>query len=275
MLPMPIGSVYGSVKLFVIKNAPTLLVAGGTALMAASTGLAVKASFDSLHKVIVPHIVKTSEIDADETMSEDEKETAKEELKKETAIETAKTFLPAVGVMVAGVACIAAGHTMQLKRLAGLSAALAAVKLENEQLKADAAGEEIEPVTVAHEGKTDVVRTEVDGHLLPVEDFRHRVFGPENKNWDPAPVVCENFLNAVERHANDQLRWKGHLFLNELYKMLGLPETRMGSVMGWSKKADPNVMVLLSSLRDETGLGDDNIQTVWHLDLDAPHNLVA
>ena len=177
--------------------------------------------------------------------------------------------------MIAGVACIAAGHSMQLKRLAGLTAALAAVKLENEQLKADAAGEEIEPVTVTHEGKTDVVRTEVDGHLLPVEDFRHRVFGPENKNWDPAPVVCENFLNAVERHANDQLRWKGHLFLNELYKMLGLPETRMGSVMGWSKKADPNVMILLNSLRDETGLGDDGIQTVWHLDLDAPHNLVA
>lgn len=275
MLPMPIGSVYGSVKLFVIKNAPTLLVAGGTALMAASTGLAVKASFDSMNKVIVPHIVKTSEIDADETMSEDEKETAKDELKKQTAVDTAKTFLPAVGVMIAGIACIAAGHTMQLKRLAGLSAALAAVKLENEQLKADAAGEEIEPVTVTHEGKTDVVRTEVDGHLLPVEDFRNRVFGPENKNWDPAPVVCENFLNAVERHANDQLRWKGHLFLNEVYKMLGMPETRLGAVMGWSKKADPNVMVLLSSLRDETGLGDDNIQTVWHLDLDAPHNLVA
>ncbi len=275
MLPMPIGSVYGSVKLFVIKNAPTLLVAGGTALMAASTGLAVKASFDSMNKVIVPHIVKTAEIDADETMNEEEKTAAKDELKKQTAIDTAKTFLPAVGVMIAGIACIAAGHTMQLKRLAGLSAALAAVKLENEQLKADAAGEEIEPVTVTHEGKTDVVRTEVDGHLLPVEDFRNRVFGPENKNWDPAPVVCENFLNAVERHANDKLRWQGHLFLNEVYKMLGMPETRLGAVMGWSKKADPNAMVLLSSLRDETGLGDDDIQTVWHLDLDAPHNLVA
>lgn len=275
MLPMPIGSVYGSVKLFVIKNAPTILVAGGTALMAASTGLAVKASFDSMNKVIVPHIVKTAEIDADETMDEEEKAAAKDELKKQTAVDTAKTFLPAVGVMIAGIACIAAGHSMQLKRLAGLSAALAAVKLENEQLKADAAGEEIEPVTVTHEGKTDVVRTKVEGHLLPTEDFRNRVFGPENKNWDPAPVVCENFLNAVERHANDKLRWQGHLFLNEVYKMLGMPETRLGAVMGWSKKADPNAMVLLSSMRDEVGTGDDGIQTVWHMDLEAPHNLVA
>lgn len=272
---IPIGAVYGSVKLFVIKNAPTLLVAGGTALMAGSTVMAAKASFSYKEEVLMPHVEEVVRISMDETLDEETKKAETDKEKAALTIDTAKRFLPAAGLMIAGIACIAAGHTMQLKRLAGLSAALAAVKLENEQLKADAAGEEIEPVTVTHEGKTDVVRTHVDGHLLPVEDFRNRVFGPENKNWDPSPVVCENFLNAVERHANDKLRWQGHLFLNEVYKMLGMPETRLGAVMGWSKKADPNVMVLLSSLRDETGLGDDGIQTVWHLDLDAPHNLVA
>lgn len=275
MLPMPIGSAYGAIKLFVIKNAPTILVAGGTALMAGSTVMAAKASFSYKEEVLMPHVEEVVRISMDETLDEETKKAETDKEKAALTIDTAKRFLPAAGLMVAGIACIAAGHTMQLKRLAGLSAALAAVKLENEQIKADAAGEEIEPVTVTHDGKTDVVRTKVEGHLLPVEDFRNRVFGPENKNWDPAPVVCENFLNAVERHANDRLRWQGHLFLNEVYKMLGMPETRLGAVMGWSKKADPNVMVLLSSLRDETGLGDDGIQTVWHLDLAAPHNLVA
>lgn len=272
---IPIGAVYGSVKLFVVKHAPTLLVAGGTALMAGSTVMAAKASFSYKEEVLMPHVEEVVRISMDETLDEETKKAETDKEKAALTIDTAKRFLPAAGLMIAGIACIAAGHTMQLNRLAGLGAALAAVKLENEQLKADAAGEEIEPVTVTHEGKTDVVRTHVEGHLLPMEDFKHRVFGPENKNWDPSPVVCENFLNAVERHANDRLRWQGHLFLNELYKMLGLPETRMGAVMGWSKKADPNTMVLLSSLRDETGLGDDGIQTVWHLDLDAPHNLVA
>lgn len=272
---IPIGAVYGSVKLFVIKHAPTILVAGGTALMAGSTVMAAKASFSYKEEVLMPHVEEVVRISMDETLDEETKKAETDKEKAALTVDTAKRFLPAAGLMVAGIACIAAGHTMQLKRLAGLSAALAAVKLENEQLKADTASEEFEPVTVTHEGKTDVVRTHVDGHLLPVEDFRNRVFGPENKNWDPSPVICENFLNAVERHANDKLRWQGHLFLNEVYKMLGMPETRLGAVMGWSKKADPNVMVLLSSLRDETGLGDDGIQTVWHLDLDAPHNLVA
>lgn len=272
---IPIGAVYGSVKLFVVKHAPTLLVAGGTALMAGSTVMAAKASFSYKEEVLMPHVEEVVRISMDETLDEETKKAETDKEKAALTIDTAKRFLPAAGLMIAGIACIAAGHTMQLNRLAGLGAALAAVKLENEQLKADSAGEEIEPVTVTHEGQTDVVRTHVEGHLLPVEDFKHRVFGPENKNWDPSPVICENFLNAVERHANDRLRWQGHLFLNELYKMLGLPETRMGAVMGWSKKADPNTMVLLSALRDETGLGDDGIQTVWHLDLDAPHNLVA
>lgn len=272
---IPIGAVYGSVKLFVVKHAPTLLVAGGTALMAGSTVMAAKASFSYKEEVLMPHVEEVVRISMDETLDEETKKAETDKEKAALTIDTAKRFLPAAGLMIAGIACITAGHTMQLKRLAGLSAALAAVKLENEQLKADAAGEEFEPVTVTHEGKTDVVRTHVDGHLLPVEDFRNRVFGPENKNWDPSPVVSENFLNAVERHANDKLRWQGHLFLNEVYKMLGMPETRLGAVMGWSKKADPSVMILLSSLRDETGLGDDGIQTVWHLDLAAPHNMVA
>lgn len=282
MLPMPIGSVYGSVKLFVIKHAPTILVAGGTALMAGSTVMAAKASFSYKEEVLMPHVEEVVRISMDETLDEETKKAETDKEKAALTIDTAKRFLPAAGLMIAGIACIAAGHTMQLNRLAGLGAALAAVKLENEQLKADAAGEEIEPALVTHEGKTDVVRTKVEGHLLPVEDFRHRVFGPENKNWDPSPIISRNFLDAVERHMNDKLRWQGFLFLNDVYKALGMPKTRLGAVMGWSRKADPDAVILFSPLEDQTGFADgltdeelEKIKTIWHLDLDAPHNLVA
>lgn len=74
---------------------------------------------------------------------------------------------------------------------------------------------------------------------------------------------------------NDKLRWQGHLFLNEVYDALGMPKTRLGAVMGWSRKADPDAIVLFSALQDETGEGDDNIETIWHLDLESPHNLVV
>lgn len=44
---------------------------------------------------------------------------------------------------------------------------------------------------------------------------------------------CLMFLKYQERYANDILRECGHLFLNEVYDMLGLPRTVAGQVVGW------------------------------------------
>jgi hypothetical protein len=283
MLPMPaLGGVLGAVKLALIKHAPTLLVAGGTTMLVAATGVAVKKSFTYLDEDLVPYITEAAVIEADEEKDEETKKADLTEAQKKFLVRTAKRYAPVVGLTVAGIACIAAGHTMQLKRLAGLGAALALAEADKKDLLAELNGEVPEPRTETVDGKTEVVRTPQKGHLLPSEDFRNRVFGPENKNWDPAPVVSRNFLDAVERHMNDKLRWQGHVFLNEIYKALGMPHTRLGGVMGWSRKADPDAVILFSALEDQTGFADgdseeelDKIQTIWHLDLVAPHNLVA
>ena len=44
---------------------------------------------------------------------------------------------------------------------------------------------------------------------------------------------CLLFLKYNERYANDILRARGHLFLNEVYDMLGLPRTVVGQIVGW------------------------------------------
>lgn len=275
MLPMPVlGGVFGTAKLALIKHAPTILVSGGTAMLVAATGLAVKKSFTYLDEDLLPYLAEAGEIETDEERDEETKKADLTASQKAFLVRTAKRYAPALGLMVAGVACIAAGHTMQLNRLAGLGAALALAEADKKDFLDELSDEAPEPRVEQVDGKTEVVRTEQAGHLLPAEDFRNRVFGPENKNWDPAPIVSRNFLDAVERHMNDRLRWQGHLFLNEVYAALGMPKTRMGAVLGWSRKADPDAVVLFSALQDETG-EDDNIETVWHLDLDAPHNLVA
>lgn len=41
------------------------------------------------------------------------------------------------------------------------------------------------------------------------------------------------FIKAQERYANDLLISRGRLFLNEVYRMLGLPETKAGQIVGW------------------------------------------
>lgn len=283
MLPMPaIGGVFGAVKFALIKHAPTLLVAGGTTMLVAATGVAVKKSFTYLDEDLVPYITEAAVIEADEEKDEETKKADLTAAQKKFLVRTAKRYAPVVGLTVAGIACIAAGHTMQMKRLAGLGAALALAEADKKDLLAELNDEVPEPRTETVDGKTEVIRTPQKGHLLPDEDFRNRVFGPENKNWDPSSIVSRNFLNATERHMNDKLRWQGFLFLNEVYKALGMPQTRLGGVMGWSRKADPDSVVLFSALEDQTGFADgetdeelEKIKTVWHLDLEAPHNLLA
>lgn len=41
------------------------------------------------------------------------------------------------------------------------------------------------------------------------------------------------FLKAQERYANELLRVRGHLFVNEVYDMLGAPRIRDGWRYGW------------------------------------------
>lgn len=276
MLPMPaLGGVFGAVKLALIKHAPTLLVAGGTTMLVAATGVAVKKSFTYMDEDLVPYITEAAVIEADEKKDAETKKADLTKAQKQFLVRTAKRYAPALGLMVAGVACIAAGHTMQMKRLAGLGAALALAEADKKDLLAELNDEVPEPRTDTVDGKTEVILAEQAGHLLPTEDFRNRVFGPENKNWDPSPIVSRNFLNAVERHMNDRLRWQGHLFLNEVYSALGMPKTRLGAVMGWSRKADPDAVVLFSAYEDHASSGEDDVETIWHLDLEAPHNLVV
>lgn len=64
-----------------------------------------------------------------------------------------------------------------------------------------------------------------------------RWFGPSSSVWTDRMFdeeYCLMFLKYLERYANDILRERGHLFLNEVYDMLGLAKTVTGQVVGWT-----------------------------------------
>ena len=60
-------------------------------------------------------------------------------------------------------------------------------------------------------------------------------FDRTNPNWD---VTLENtmfFLKCTQNFMNDKLSAKGHLFTNDVYRALGMQDTKPGSVTGWIK----------------------------------------
>lgn len=51
--------------------------------------------------------------------------------------------------------------------------------------------------------------------------------------WSKDPEYCSMFLKTQQNYANERLRAKGHLFLNEVYDMLGIPRSKAGNIVGW------------------------------------------
>lgn len=51
--------------------------------------------------------------------------------------------------------------------------------------------------------------------------------------WTKDPEMNKFFLLRQQDYANELLKQRGHLFLNEVYDMLGMPRTKAGQVVGW------------------------------------------
>ena len=60
-----------------------------------------------------------------------------------------------------------------------------------------------------------------------------RFFDERCSPWINDSEVNLMFLKRQETYANDLLRTRGYLFLNEVYTLLGMPWTQAGRVVGW------------------------------------------
>ena len=60
-----------------------------------------------------------------------------------------------------------------------------------------------------------------------------RFFDESSPNWVKDPEYNLMFLRQQQQYANDRLKSVGHLFLNEVYDMLGIPRSKEGQVVGW------------------------------------------
>jgi hypothetical protein len=60
-----------------------------------------------------------------------------------------------------------------------------------------------------------------------------RFFDESCPNWGKDSEYNLAYLTQQQQYANDMLKTRGYLFLNEVYDMLGMPRSKAGQLVGW------------------------------------------
>jgi hypothetical protein len=158
------------------------------------------------------------------------------------ALDLTTLYGPAVTLGISSAACIIAAHGIMKKRNVALAAAFKAVETSFAEYKkrvAAAVGDEQEEHIRLGAEKTEVVDengkkkkiTKIDPNgISPYARF----FDEYSENWNKTPEYNLLFVRSQQNYANDLLKARGHIFLNEVYDMLGIPRSQAGQVVGWA-----------------------------------------
>lgn len=237
------------------KHSPEILIATGTVGIVASTVMACKATLkvEEIVDEAKEKIDTIHQVSADPTMAEKySEEDGKKDLAivyTQTAVKFIKLYGPSVTIGVASLACMIGSNHILNKRNAALAAAYAAVdksfkeyrgrvierfgKQMDRELRYNIKAQEIEETTVDANGKETVTKKTVD--VMDPNSYSQYaiVFDDSNEGWDPDPERSKYFLIQQQNWANERLKSRGHLFLNEVYDMLGAKRTKAGAQVGW------------------------------------------
>ena len=246
---------FGRVGFKFKKHSPEILIAAGI------TGIAVSAVMACVATTKVSSILEETKdaVDAIHEMSsnqETSEEYTEQDSKKDlaivytkTALSLVKLYAPSVILGVASIGCILASHNIIRQRNVALAAAYATVdkgfkeyrgrvierfgKELDRELKYNIKAKEIEEVTVDEKGKEKTTKKVINTMDPNSYSPYSIVFDDGNVGWDKDPEISKYFLIQQQNYANDLLKAKGHLFLNEVYSMLGARPTKAGQCVGW------------------------------------------
>lgn len=265
----------GRAGLVLSKHAPTILTAAGTVGFIGTTVLASKATL-KVEETLAEEaalLVKVHEAHEDGKLTDKDATRDKVILYTRMTTKLAKLYAPALILGAASIVSLATGHGIMLKRNASLAAAYAAVdqafKTYKKKVEAKFGKDAVLDALVSN------TEQEIDENELTLEAIAAVdkvspygvIFDDENINWSADEDLSMLHLKCQQQYANDILQTRGHIFLNEVYKMLGFPHTPAGAVTGWVKGQGDNFIDF--NLQDGIFEGEDkNGRTVtkWALD---------
>lgn len=246
---------YNNSKNMVQKHSPEILAGVGVVGTVTSAVMACKATM-KLNDILEESKETRDKIKEVESNPKYEDKYTPEDAKKDltinymqTGMKIAKLYAPAVILGSASLGCLLTSNGILRKRNAALSAAYMTVDKSfkeyrnrvterfgeevEKEIRYNIKAEEIETTVVNEDGSETTVKETVkvaDPNLY--SDYA-KFFDEANPNWKPDPEYNLMFLKSQQQYANDLLKARGRLFLNEVYDMLGIDRTKAGQVVGW------------------------------------------
>lgn len=225
------------------KHSPAILFGVGVVGMVATTVTACKATLKL--EDIIDEAQKNMELARtleSKDYSEEDRAKDKYYIVVQTTVKIGKLYGPSIVLGALSIAALAGSHNIMRNRNAGLTAAYLAVdgafKKYRERVVAEYGedkdrefrhGTEVETITV--EDTNGPKNREIKRYAGASQYAR--MFNSSNKNWDRHPEYNAMFLRGQQKWANDRLRMKGHMMLNEVYELLGFDHTPAGTQVGW------------------------------------------
>ena len=238
------------------KHSPEILIVAGIAGVVTSAVMACKATtkINDILDQTKEEVGKVNDALANEKIPEDvySKEDAKKDLAIiyiQTGVKLAKLYGPSLILGALSITSILASNNILRKRNVALAAAYATIdnsfkeyrgrvierfgKDLDRELKYNIKAKEISETTVDKNGKeTTVTKTVPVVESEEPSDYA-RFFCEGCAGWTKDPEMNLVFLKQQQNWANELLKTRGHLFLNEVYDMLGIERSKAGQVVGW------------------------------------------
>ena len=242
-VPEAIGRQIARNSLHLQKASPQVLLGVGIVGLVGSTVLACRATLkvDEVLTESKEKIDLATNLEHDD-YSEKDRQRDLMLIKYQTGIKIVRLYAPAIVIGGLSIYALTSSHKILSRRNAALTAAYTALEKGFNQYRArvvEKYGEEEDrdlrygtekvQITDPETGKKKTVtRVNPDDPSIYA-----KFFDPTSPNWQHDPEYNLFFLKCQQNYANDMLKSRGHVFLNEIYDWCGIPRTKAGAVVGW------------------------------------------
>lgn len=244
LVPGAITQRFARSALLAQKSSPEVLLAAGIVGMVGSTVLACRATL-KMDTVLdeTKEKLNTAKTLQHEDYSERDRQRDISLIYYQTGIKVVRLYAPAIVLGGLSIYALTTSHSIMTKRTVALTAAYGALEKGFNEYRGrviEKYGEEedqhfrygSQDIEIVDE-KTGKKKTVKRVSTSDLPSIYARFFDMSSRSWSKEPEYNMLFLQCQQNYANDLLHSRGHVFLNEVYDLLGLERSKAGAVVGW------------------------------------------